>query len=101
MGSFKSILVLACATGDLMIEVAQASSGSHGRIVGVEESHLAVQLTIRKLDELNLLGDKKLLCGNTYNFDAQRSLRSHRRPQPYHLQLSLCTKCPPSRLLSA
>ena len=52
--SHESVLVVACGTGQLILEIMRASNGNHGRMVGVEDSRLAVQPAIQKLDTLGL-----------------------------------------------
>lgn len=38
----ETVLVLACETGELILEIVRASGGNHGRMVGVEGSRFAV-----------------------------------------------------------
>lgn len=62
-------------TGELVIELLRASGVRHGRIAGIDESHLAVQQAVRTLHDLHLLNDKKLVCGDPYNLDSIDGLR--------------------------
>lgn len=70
----ESVLVVACETGQLILEIVRASNGNHGRMVGVEDSRLAVQLAIQKLDTLGLMQDMRLLCGDPYQLDTINDL---------------------------
>ena len=47
----ESVLIVACGTGQLILEIVRASNGNHGRMVGVDNSRHAVQIAIQKLDD--------------------------------------------------
>ena len=61
--------MVACGTGQLILEIMRASNGNHGRIVGVDNARLAVQIAIQKLDDLGLIKDMRLLWGDPDHLD--------------------------------
>lgn len=77
----ESILILGCATGELLVEVLKAPKVWNGRVVSIEESRVTIQQAIRKLDNLNLLNNKKLICGDIYNLNTIHGL--HEASQAY------------------
>lgn len=70
----ESVLVVACGTGQLILEIVRASNGNHGRIVGVDNARLAVQIAIQKLDDLGLMKDMRLLWGDPDHLDTINDL---------------------------
>ena len=70
----ESILILGCSTGELLIEVLKAPGVWNERMVSIDESRLAVQQAVRKLDDLDLLNDRKLICGDPYNLNTIHGL---------------------------
>lgn len=63
----ESILVVACATGELVLEILLSSGIILGRVVAIDESRLAVQQAVRKLDSLNLIEAASFVYGSPYD----------------------------------
>ena len=53
--SNESVLVVACATAEPVMEILLSSGVIPGRVVAIDESRLAVQQAVRRLDSLNLI----------------------------------------------
>ena len=47
----------------------RVSGAMHGRIVGIDETHIAVQQAIQKLDRWDFLNNVAFICGNTHHLD--------------------------------